>query len=233
MRRMEFRFWAADNVRHMIANDGASKVAQQLLQELLAVWPRAVATMPAAFEEDSSTNQLTMRCTYEIPEPWAAADDKGRRALILIDTVTNRELASLKVARRHSPILLGRPRRVTWRATVEMPRRWFGKGWRQVLDEYDLRFTSDLEIVGRTAVMDRELVIGAWSIAADQADAYARVVAKANQNVTKLFARVQLGRIVPPSGALRWLLSKPAGSVLLLVILYILFEIVMSALNRR
>ncbi len=233
LRRMDFGYWAADNVRHLIANGGASKVAMQLLQDLLANWARAVETAPATFEEDSRANRLIMRCAYEIREPWTATDGHGRRTLCVIDTVTNKELVPLKVARRHSPILLGRPRRVSWHATVEMPRRWRGKGWRQVLDESDLRFTSNLEIAGRTVVVDRELLIGAWSIAADQADAYLRVVARANQNLTKLLARVQLGRIVPSSSPWRLLLANRWRRVLLVLALYVLYVIVITLMHRH
>ncbi len=233
VRRMDFGYWAADNVRHLVANSGASKVAAQLLQELVANWPQAAESAPASFEEVSSTNQLAMRCAYEIRDPWSAAGDRGRRNLPLVDTVTNKELARLKVARRRSPILLGRPRRVSWRATVEMPRRWSGKGWRQLLDEPGLRFTSNLQIAGRTVVADRELTVGAWSIPADQADAYLRVVAKANQNLTRLLARVQLGRIAPPSNLWRWLLANRWRRVLLVLVLLIVYDIVMTLLHRH
>ena len=64
-----------------------------------------------------------MRCEYDLEKPWAAPDKRKLISLPLLDTVTNKELAKLQATRRHSPIHLGRPRRVSWRATVDMPRR--------------------------------------------------------------------------------------------------------------
>jgi hypothetical protein len=232
-RRFDLRFWAADNIRHRIANDGSAKLAMQLLQELLGNWPRAVETKPPSFEEDKQSNTLTMRCGYEIPNPWILSQDGRRWALPLIDTVTNKELAKLQVARRHSPILLGRPRRVSWRATVKMPRRWWGKGWQHVLEEPGLRFTGNLKISGKEVVVDRELIVGAWSTAADQADGYLRVVAKINQNVTQLFARKELGRIVSPVSPWRRLLASRWRRLALIAIIWIVYLIVSNTVSNR
>ncbi len=229
-RRIDFSFWAADNVRHRIANDGTAKLAAQLLQELLGTWPRAVETKPTSFEEDSRTNQLTVRCTYDIPQLWSLARDRRRWAMSLVDTVTNKELAKLQVPRRHNAIVLGRPRSVRWRATVEMPRRWWGKGWEQVLDAPGLRFTSHLKMTGREVAIERELIVGAWSIAADQTDVYLGVVTKASQNVTQLFARVEFGRIVCPNNPWRRLLASRWRRAALLAIIFMIYLI---AINIR
>lgn len=53
------------------------------------------------------------------------------------------------------------------------------------------------------------------------ADCYLRVVANANQNLTKLFARAQLGRIVPPNRSRRWLPLHRALLFLVIVIIWI------------
>jgi transglutaminase-like putative cysteine protease len=232
-RRMEFSYWIADDIRHAIANHGASKIAAQLLKELRTTYPRAVETQKPSFEEVASTNQLIMRCEYELEQPWSAPDERKLRALPLLDTVTNKQLAALGVARRHSPIHLGRPRRVTWRATVDMPRRWGGKGWCQVLDERGLKFTSNLDISRRTVVIDRELVVSAWSTDADQADGYIRVVTQANRNVTRLLARTRFGRIAPTSGPLRWFFANRRRRVFLILAIVILYEILLNTLTRR
>jgi Domain of Unknown Function with PDB structure (DUF3857) len=225
-RRFDLRFWAADNMRHRIANDGSAKLAAQLLRELLGTWPRAVETQPPSFEENPHSNTLTMRCGYEIPDPWIPGKDGRRWALPLLDTVTNKELARLQVTRRNSPILLGRPRRVSWRTTVKMPRRWWGKGWQQVLEEPGLRFTGNLKIAGKEVMVDRELTVAAWSVPAAQADGYVRMVTKLNQNVTQLFAHKQLGRVVSPVRFWRRLLANRWHRVALISIIFILYLIV-------
>jgi hypothetical protein len=232
-RRYDLRFWAADSIRHRVANDGSAKLGMQLLQELLGTWPQAVETKPPSFEEDELSNTVTMRCSYEIPNVWSPCQDGRRWALSLPDTVTNKELAKLQVARRHGPILLGRPRRASWRATVRMPRRWWGKGWQHVLEEPGLRFTGNLRISGKDVVVDRELIVSAWSITADQADSYIRVVAKLNQNITQLLARQELGRIVSPVAPWRRLLASRGRRLALIAIIWILYLIVSNAVSHR
>lgn len=232
-RRTDFNYWSADNIRHAIANHGSSKIAAQLLDELRATYPRAVEILPPAFEQNPGANQLVMRCEYEIAQPWSAPDNRKLRALPLLDTLTNKELARLQVSRRHSAILLGRPRRVTWRATVQMPRRWWGTGWRQVLDEAGLRFTSHLEIKNRAVVVEHELVVSAWSTAAEQADGYTRVVNKANQNVTRLLARTRFKRIAPTSGPWRWFIANRRRRIVFVVIVVVLYEIIVNSLRQR
>lgn len=221
-RRFDLRHWAADGVRHRIANDGSGKLAAQILQELISIWPKASEVGPMTLEEDARNNKLTIRCAYDIPSPWVGIEDGRRQALLLLDTVTNKELAKLQVTRRHSPIMLGRPRRVSWRATVEMPRRWSGKGWQQRLEEPGLRFTGNLKMSGKEVAVEHELTVGAWSIGPDQANSYVRVVTKANQNVTQLFARAVRGRIVCPNGPWKRLLASRWRRAALIVIVYIL-----------
>ena len=226
-RRLDFGYWEADNVRHLIANNGASKVSSQLLQGLLALWPRVVETGPPTFEEEPGSNRLIMRCAYEIPAPWVCGDKPGQWTFSLLDSVTNLQLAAPKVTRRRSPILLGRPRHISWRATVHMPRRWRGKGREEVLEKPGLRFTSTLSIRDRTLVCAREIVISAWTLPAEEADAYARTAARLKQNQTALLGRVRFGRILPPGR--RWSWRRP----LIVAAVVIVYEIVLYAVNHR
>ncbi len=232
LRRVRFGYWTADRVRHRIANDGASKVATQLLQELHGAWPGVVETTPPTFEEDTYSNQLVMQVSYDIRDPWKAGKTATQRTFAVLDGATNHELSALQVARRHSPILLGRPRRVRWRATVEMPCRWAGTGWHQIIDEPGLRFTSELKIAGGTVTLDRELTISEWSMPADKADAYVRVVGKVKLNITNLFARVRMGRIAPPVNRWRRALLSRRGRLLLIAVIFLLYELILDALHR-
>jgi hypothetical protein len=232
-RRFELRFWAADNVRNRIANEGPAKLATQLLQDLLGNWPRAAETKPPAFEEDKQSNTLTMRFAYEIPNPWILAQDGKRWMLPLLDTVTHKELAKLQVTRRQGPVLLGRPRRASWRATVTMPRRWRGKGWQNVFEEPGLRFTGNLKFSGKEVIVDRELTVSAWSMAADQADGYTRVVTKLNLNVTQLFARMELGRLVSAVSLWRRLLGSRRRRLTIIIIFWIIYVVVSNAMSHH
>jgi hypothetical protein len=232
-RRMTLGFWAADNVRHRIANEGTSKLAEQLLQDLIATWPKAVESKPLSLEEDVRNNKLMMTSGYDIPDPWVIAPTARRWNLPLTDPLTNKELPVLRVARRHSPILLGRPRRVSCRVTVEMPTRWAGKGWHQDVNEAGLQFINDLELGGREVVLERKLIIGTASMASNQSDAYLRVVTKANQNVTQLFGRVAFGRIVSPITPWRRLMTSQWRRAIVTGIAIILYAIFMLAVSHK
>jgi hypothetical protein len=64
-----------------------------------------------------------------------------------------------------------------------------------------------------------------------QADAYSRVVARANANLTRLFARVQFRRIVPPGNRWRWFLASRWRRVLVVAALFTLYLIVIRLLR--
>jgi transglutaminase-like putative cysteine protease len=218
VRRVDFAYWAADTVRHRIANDGAAKVAQQLTQELFVTWPQARETTPPVFEDDPAANHLTLHVSCELPTPWKLEEGGKRQMFPLSDTVINREIAQLKVTRRSAPIYLGRPRRVSWRATVNMPRHWSGRGWHHLIDETGFRLASNLEISDRTVLVERQLSINDWSVPAAEADSYVRAVTMANQNLVRLYARVQFGYIVSPTNLLLRLLANRWGRLLLIII---------------
>ncbi len=230
-RRIDFSYWVADGVRHRIANDGASKIAKQLLQELQGVWPRAVEVSQAVFEESANANQISMHCSYDIPDAWQAGEKRQTRNFPLVDTVTNKELAKLQVVRRQSGILLGRPRGVSWRATVTMPRSWKGKGWNQVIEEPGLRFVSTLKVARDQIVAERVLTIGVWSLPAGQADGYAKVVAKTNLNIVKLLAREQFGRVAPPAKLWHLFLTNRWLRALLIAAIYLLYLFLFGKLD--
>jgi transglutaminase-like putative cysteine protease len=196
-RRIELGHWTADNVRHRMQNEGASKLSAQLLQELQGVWPRIVETSAMTLDDDLPANRLTLHFAYEIAECWKHEPAKGRWGLNIADHFTIKELAVLKSTRRNSEILLGRPRRVVWRACIKMPRRWAGDGWRQVSGERGAILRNDATIEARSMSLERVLVIDDWSLPADRADAYVRLVSDISRNGTTIYARTVFGRIYP------------------------------------
>ena len=196
-RQMTFSYWSADNVRHGIADDGSSKAAGRLLQQITAHWPDAVESEPPTFSDDPESNQIIMRCGYEIRSPWALSQSgQGRRHIALLDTVTGKELPSLAVTQRHSPILLGHPRSVRWRATVQMPPNWSGSGWSEVLEAPGLLLTNNLQIEDTTVTATHEVIISNWSMPSDKAADYVRLETETRKNTIQLFATVGMYRIV-------------------------------------
>jgi hypothetical protein len=86
----------------------------------------------------------------------------------------------------------------SWRAVLNVPRRWHGKGWHEVLDEPGLRYVSNFNVAKRQAVIEHVLTLDVWSVPAEHAAAYNRVFTKANTNLTRFFARTLFGLITPP-----------------------------------
>lgn len=87
-----------------------------------------------------------------------------------------------------------------WRARLEMPCRWRGQGWRQVSGEPGAILRNDLTIDERSVVLERVLVIDDWCLPCDRSEGYARLVTDLAHNVSKLWARVNFGRISPAAG---------------------------------
>jgi transglutaminase-like putative cysteine protease len=198
-RRITLAHWTADNLRQRIQNEGGAKLAAQLLQELQASWPRILETSAMSVEDDLVANRLTVSFLYEIPACWTR-ESATRWGFALADDFTNKELTALKNTRRSSEIFLSRPRSVVWRARLTMPRRWRGAGWRNVSGERGAILRSDLTIDARSLVVERVLVTDSWSLPADRAEGYARLVADLGRNATKLWASVIFGRIHAPRG---------------------------------
>ena len=88
----------------------------------------------------------------------------------------SKELSRLRVRQRRTAILLGLPRHVSWRAIIEMPARWSGSGWMHFLEGPGLRLTDDLRIEDTTVTVLRDLTVGDWSMPADKASDYVRIV---------------------------------------------------------
>jgi len=221
-RRIELRSWSANNVRHRMQNEGGSKLSEQLLQALHGVWPGIVETSSVIVEDDFSANRLTLRFTYEIAECWKREPGKSRWEFNIADHFTSKELAPPKNTRRNSEIFLGRPRTVRWRARIQMPRRWGGRGWLNVSGERGAILRNDLTIDSRTLILERVLVIDQWVLPADRADVYARLVLDLSRNGAKLYARTVFGRIFSVAGVLStrslWVIAVVAWWLLVFVL---------------
>jgi transglutaminase-like putative cysteine protease len=218
-RRIDLRHWTANNVRHRIQNEGGSKLSGQFLQELHGVWLGIVETSPVTIEDDSPSNRLTLHFAYEIADCWKREPGRGRLEFSIADHFTIKELAAPKSTRRNSEILLGRPRTVRWRAHIQMPHRWGGRGWLNISGEQGAILRNDLTIDSRTVILERVLVIDEWSLPADRAEAYARLVSDLSRNAAKLYARTIFGRIFSVAGILG---SVPHWLILVVVSLLIL-----------
>lgn len=187
-RRIDFGFWTADALRNRLEGDGTSRLAAQLLQEQKRIWPDVVEHAPLQIQDDFLNNRLSVLCSFEIRGCWKRNDRDARVLFEIADPFLGNELAPLDDLRRIGEIFVGRPRKATWRATLQMPREWQGTGWNQALSESGIQFRSDLRISGATVVAERELEIVAPTVAAMKAQGYSQIVEKLRQNVITLWA---------------------------------------------
>jgi hypothetical protein len=125
LRRLEYRSGTADLIRNRIANQGRDEYASEMLTELQAVWPDLVEAAPMEIHDDQKANCLLASFAYRIPDCWKPETNKRLR-FDLVDAFIWRELGPLKGLDRQSDIYLGRPRKITSRAIMEMPRKWLG-----------------------------------------------------------------------------------------------------------
>ena len=225
-RRYDFRYWAADAIRHRLEDEGDSKLSAQILQDLCSTWPGVAEIEKVSVTDDPVTNQVSMSFGYQLRDCWKEDVKSGRLMLELVDGVLTKELAPLDAAPRTFPVSLGRPRRASWRATVQLPCRWRGEGWHQAIREPELFYSTVLQFNRRQVVLERQLLVSAWSMSAGRADAYAAAVAKLRQNKATLFARVRFGRIRPPGRLPR------VARVLLRILIFFVVWLVLVTLNH-
>jgi transglutaminase-like putative cysteine protease len=199
MLRIDHYSLAADSLRHRIENEGHSKYSEQMLGELRSTWPDIVETQPLSLRDERGDNRLSATFNYEIRNGWRPVD-KGRLGFKLSAASIAAELNPLKNAQRRTDVYLGRPRKLTWRARMHMPREWAGTGWHQVLNAMNVRYTNELIIATREVRHEKEMLISNWSLPASQANAYQELVVKARENLTTILGRVTLGRIHSAAG---------------------------------
>ena len=198
--RLDLYSFAADALRHRIENEGHSKYSEQAINDLRATWPDIVETAPLLLEDEPGDNRVTVTLRYEIRNGWKPVGKKGRLGFKVAANSIAVELSLVKKTQRRADVLLGHPRRSTWRVRMHMPRPWPGAGWNDVLSPPGVRYTNELAMTEQQIHHSKELLISAWTLPALHAEAYQELVAKARTNVTTIFARTFLGRIYPAGG---------------------------------
>ena len=202
-RRIDFGFWTADAIRNRIEGEGIAKVSEQLLTELQTIWPDAAEKEPLQIQDDFANNRLSVLGVYEIPNCWKPVDGYGRVGFTVADPFGGKELTQLKSAQRKSEIYLSRPRKSLWKARLQMPRQWRGSGWHRELNDAGVRFLSELTVLEKEVVFEREVQIDAWSAAADKAGAYAQIVSEMRKHSSTVLAHKGYGDVVEPAGSPR------------------------------
>jgi hypothetical protein len=207
LRRVDYFRAAADGARHQIENAGTAKFSEQMLKQLGTTWPGIMETAPMSVRDDPVENRLSAFFTYEIAEGWQPRGPKGHLGFRVTDDVVAKELGPITSTQRRSDILLGRPRKATWSMRMHMPYKWYGKGWRRVMQESGFAYTNRLDIKDQQIEITKELVVETWSIPADQAGAYSRVATQLRENITLILGQVLFGRVRPAGVILVWFLQ--------------------------
>jgi hypothetical protein len=197
-RRIDHFSWMADKARASIANEGATDYGKAMLKDVQLDWPDASEVAPVEIRDDRKTNCLTTIFSYEIADCWKQADKY--LAFEITDMMMPAELQPVSGAQRRTDIYLGRPRKVTRRVLMEMPRKWFGDGWLQEQEMPGATYSNRLTIESRTVRNDKEFVVSAWSAPASAASAYSDLTASLRANLLKIWARERYKKIRPPSG---------------------------------
>jgi hypothetical protein len=224
----------ADFVRHRLENEGVTKYSEQMLNQMRGVWSNILETAPVQWQDNPADNRLTAIFSYEIRDAWKPQAKPGRLGFAVSSGSIAAELAPLKKTQRRNEVFLGRPRKLTWRVRMHMPRRWAGAGWNQVLNAWSVRYTNKLFIEAREVLLYKEMLIQGWSLPASHADEYQALVAKAHENLTTIAARVTLGRIHSAVGGF-FALSRNWRLVLwfLFMFMYLAWMIIQDAHVQR
>ncbi len=195
-RRIKHFSWVADLMRKRIADEGTAEYSKAISKELQAMWPSVSETAPMETSDDPVGNCLTTTFTFEVRDGWKQ-DPSGRLSFVIADLNLPRELIPVAGAPRLTDIFLGRPRKLTRRVRMEMPRKWSGHGWRRVQEASSLGYIDQLAINGKIIDSSKELVVRGWSVPAAEAANYNELVGKLHQNLLTIFASERFGKIRP------------------------------------
>jgi transglutaminase-like putative cysteine protease len=195
--QFEHYAWAADQMRNLLADGGSGAYARDKLKEVQALWPHAREVGSIAVRDDPVDNCLITTLQYELPDCWTPLPDK-RLQFDVQDSLIASHLAPMKGAHRKSDIYLARPRKVSHRIHLKMPRRWPCNGWIRDDEAPSLAFVNRLKIEGRSLVHERSLTVSAWSLPAGNAKDYERIIDAARHNVLSIWAHQRFGRIRSP-----------------------------------
>src|SRR5262249_28590809 len=130
---------------------------------------------------------------------WKASKDGGKLAFLSVDATISKQLNPIGERQRPTDIFLGRPRKLTRRIRMVMPRNWTGSGWSNHLEAPGLRLSSSLSIGKRTIEHSKELAVEAWTVPGTDILAYNEVVKKAEENQLTIWSRGRYGAVWPPT----------------------------------
>lgn len=204
-RHVDHYHWGADLIRNRIANKGAPEYARAVLHDLKAVWPAVVESRPIEVSDDKVRNIVTLSLSYEIADCWKPSEDGSHLKFVISDTSVSGELAPLGEAPRSADIYLGRPRKITRRVRVEMPRKWAGTGWSHRWDASGISYSNRFSVEGRNVVNAKELVIDGWSLPSAESKAYNAIANKLRENLLMIWASERFGKIGPRKSSRRGL----------------------------
>jgi transglutaminase-like putative cysteine protease len=230
-RQIELYSWAADVMRHRMANEGTADYTRTMLQSLQSIWPEVTEAEPIVLQDDPPDNCLTVVLSYHVPKCWRPAETGKNLAFDVVDTALPGELSVLNSVARQSDIYLGRPRRLTRRIILIMPKRWAGEGWSHAEHMTGATYTNRFDIEGRTLISSKEFVVDAWSAPASEAVAYNAIAARLNENQLSILARLRFGRIRSPVGIL-WKVAHKWQVIVFVVFLIITALRLLAAVSR-
>ncbi|CCD92059.1 conserved hypothetical protein [Bradyrhizobium sp. ORS 375] len=217
-RRAEFSAWGADHVRTVIANEGEAGYARALLAQMRSVWPGAAEAKPMVIHDDEQHNKLSLDTSYTIGDGWRPSDRPGRIQW-QFERSFGTELALAGRATREHDIFVGRPRRLSWRVHVEMPRAWPRTNTDESCELPGIKLTSRHGTADQHIDSFVELAVGAWIVPAAEAERYEQLVRRMQQDV--LFIRADDGpTTIRPAGARKRLMIL-IGARLVIVAIWI------------
>ncbi|CAL80283.1 conserved hypothetical protein; putative transglutaminase-like enzyme, putative cysteine protease [Bradyrhizobium sp. ORS 278] len=215
-RRAEFSAWGADHVRTVIANEGEAGYARALLAQMRSVWPEVVEAKPMVVHDDEQQNKLSLDTSYTISDGWRPSDRPGRIQW-QFERSFGTELAFAGRATREHDIFVGRPRRLSWRVHVEMPRAWPRTNTDESCELPGIKLTSRHGTADRHIDSFVELTVGAWTVPAVEAERYEQLVRRMQRDV--LFILADDGpTTIRPAGARKRLMIEVFARVVMVLI---------------
>lgn len=187
----------ADDERAMLA----AETLEQTEREYAEYYARdhdVERLRPLVVRDDEARNVLVTEEAYRIPQPWALGDDRVTWTASFRAPEIEAVLAEPDVIRRETPLGIDHPKRVLWRATLELPDDWGIAERDETIHGPAATFRASVRREPRRLLVEHEWTTLHDAVPASQVPRHVALVREALEATAITLAASLDGRPTPP-----------------------------------
>ncbi|WP_441240494.1 TonB family protein [Tardiphaga sp. 768_D3_N2_1] len=220
-RDIEFSNLFADRIRHLAASSGSAALSRFMLEDAKRHWGNVSEVLPLQLEDEPERNAVRITALYKVNDLWIRNGEGGDISLKVPDFRFLDEIAPLRATHgRKSDIYLGRPRKLTQRFEIVLPKDWHWNNFQFSKELSCLSYSVRAVLEGRRSlIISRSLSVDSASLTAAECSDYGELTDVIGRNVIQIAAKERRDVIKPLKSSLWWLLPRKASVIVTAVVL--------------